>query len=315
MLSVIIPTYNRKNLLPLVLDAFARQTQLPRTYEIIFIDDGSDDGTREFIQNFRNLTELQVRYFFQNNKGPAAARNLGIKEAKYELLLFINDDTIPAEDLIERHVSCHERWSAENIAVLGQAVWARGISVPVYAKHYLVSEFKKLNVLKEARSIDFITCNISVKKRFVLNNGLFDEDFPYAAHEDRELGHRLGKKGLRIKYVPKALVYHYHLFQSLDVVLKHSKRLGQALAIWETKIPDEKYLLYEFDLPDYSSSLKAAKESVKGLFFNSKALPLWLWVISKLKNDESFTYYLYRHIMGQAHRKGYLYQKKVMKAR
>lgn len=311
MLTVAIPTYNRKDVLSRVLQALTRQTLSLSGYEIIIVDDGSNDGTAESIRKFCN-SPVSIRYFFQKNKGPATARNLAVKEAKNKLILFINDDTIPAEDLIEQHVLYHQKWPDDNVAVLGHALWAEGIEVPVYARHYLVAEYKKLEGLDEVRPVDFITCNISVKKDFLIHNGFFDEDFPYAAHEDRELGYRLGKKGLRIKYNQYAFVYHYHIFQDPEPFLRHNRHLGAALAIWESKIPDERNVLFEFDLPDYSTPLKVIREIAKKLVFNNKTLTCWLWLISKFKNNESFTGYLYQHILTQTQREGYGQQKRLM---
>ncbi|MFA5014646.1 MAG: glycosyltransferase [Actinomycetota bacterium] len=312
MLTVVIPTYNRKDSLYRVLRAFYRQTIPLENYEIIVVDDGSADGTPETINQANNLFNGNIRYFFQKNKGPAAARNLGIKEAKHPLVLFINDDTIPAENLIEQHLFSHQKWPEEKVAVLGYATWAKGISVPIYARHYLVGEYKKLEGLKEVRSLDFITCNVSVKKSFLLDNGLFDEDFPYAAHEDRELGYRLGKKGLRIMYNADATVYHYHVFQDPKPFMGHNKHLGAALAIWESKIGDEKSILFEFGLRDYSSLSKITRELGRELFFNSKVLFLWLWIISRLKDKEFLKLNLFSHLIAQAQKEGYRHQKRLI---
>ncbi|MFH2138176.1 MAG: glycosyltransferase [Candidatus Omnitrophota bacterium] len=313
MLTVIIPTYNRKDVLIRVLEAFDRQTFSVANFEIIIVDDGSRDGTQESVLKFSKSGRLNIRYFYQKNKGPAVARNLGIKEAKYPLVLFINDDTIPADDFLEQHIACHQKWPEENVAVLGYATWAEGISVPIFASHYLIGEFNKIKGLAEARPIDFITCNISVKKDFLVENGLFDEDFPYAAHEDRELGHRLGKKGLRIMYNPDACVYHYHIFQDPEPFILHNKNLGAALAIWESKLPDEKNVLFEFGLRDYSSLEKIIREVLRELFFNSKVLPLWIWIISKFIKKESLQWYIYSHLMAQAQKEGFRSQKYLMK--
>ncbi|MCP4650146.1 MAG: glycosyltransferase [PVC group bacterium] len=313
MLTVIMPTYNRKDVLFRVLDAFNRQTFSLSNFEIIIVDDGSTDGTRESILQYCQSCKISIRYLFQENKGPAIARNRGIKEAKYPLVLFINDDTIPADDFLEQHVICHKKWPDENIAILGYATWAEGIPVPIFASHYLIGEFDKIKGLEEARPIDFITCNISAKKDFLINNGLFDEDFPYAAHEDRELGHRLGKKGLRIKYNPNACVYHYHIFEDPKPFILHNKRLGAALAIWESKLTDERNVLFEFGLRDYSSLEKIIKEVLRELFFNSKVLPLWLWIISKFIKKESFQWYIYSHLMAQAQNEGFRSRKFLMR--
>ncbi|MGH1428954.1 MAG: glycosyltransferase family 2 protein [Arenicella sp.] len=92
--SVIIPTFNRKNLLIEAIHSVLRQVNNEGNYfqgiEIIVIDDGSTDGTYEAVQRFGR----QCRYVFQKNKGPSAARNTGIKLAQGEFIAFLDSDDL-----------------------------------------------------------------------------------------------------------------------------------------------------------------------------------------------------------------------------
>jgi len=88
LFSVIIPTYNRRELLRQALASVLAQTFTD--YEIIVVDDGSTDGTREWLATVSD----QVRVLIQENRGPGAARNLGIQNAVGEYVTFLDSDDI-----------------------------------------------------------------------------------------------------------------------------------------------------------------------------------------------------------------------------
>src|SRR3989338_4858676 len=93
--SIIIPTYNRAKFLPKTLDSVVSQTLSCHKYEILIIDDGSTDNTREKVAEFmKQYSDYDIKYFYQKNAGPAKARNLGIKESKGEIIFFTDDDCI-----------------------------------------------------------------------------------------------------------------------------------------------------------------------------------------------------------------------------
>lgn len=89
-ISVIIPTYNRALLLERALNSVLQQTL--SCSEIVVVDDGSTDNTRDLVALFSKRCEIPVRFFYQDNKGPAAARNRGIKEAEFHFLAFLDSD-------------------------------------------------------------------------------------------------------------------------------------------------------------------------------------------------------------------------------
>jgi glycosyltransferase involved in cell wall biosynthesis len=103
-ISVVIPVYNRSALIGQALDSIARQT-LP-VDEVVVVDDGSTDGTREAIS--RHSTP--VRYIYQENQGPSAARNKGIKEARGEYIAFLDSDDLwvsRKNEVQVRHLLAH----------------------------------------------------------------------------------------------------------------------------------------------------------------------------------------------------------------
>jgi GT2 family glycosyltransferase len=210
--TIIMPTYNRLKLLLKCLQALKRQTVPRSAYEVVIVDDGSTDDTAKALAGLG--MKPWVRFFHQDHKGAAAARNLGIGEALGELILFIGDDIVATPDLLAQHMACHAKHPQESIAVLGYVTWSPEIEVTPFM-HWLENggpQFKYW-AIKDPEDVSWrhlYTANISFKRKFLLQNGLFDEDFPSASHEDTELGYRLSGRGLRIVYSSHAVGYHYH---------------------------------------------------------------------------------------------------------
>lgn len=104
-ISVIIPTYNRASFLKRALMSVQRQTLA--CDEIIVIDDGSTDETSASVSGFAKECEIPVRYLFQKNQGPAAARNHGIREARFSHLAFLDSDDHWQKKKLQLQYSCH----------------------------------------------------------------------------------------------------------------------------------------------------------------------------------------------------------------
>src|SRR5450830_1529256 len=86
--SIVIPTYNRMKFLQQALDSVWAQTH--DDYEIIVVDDGSTDGTKDYLASL----DGRVKTVRQSNSGPAAARNLGVRQAKGEYVAFLDSDDL-----------------------------------------------------------------------------------------------------------------------------------------------------------------------------------------------------------------------------
>ncbi len=240
---IIIPTCNRFNELQKTLSALGQQTVMPdRT---IVIDDGSPQDVLLRIQNLIASSRPPIELIkCSPKKGPSAARNTGIKHAREEYILFINDDTIPCgTTFLEQHLAfaaSHPncgilgrlQWSPETPNQLLFGRWTRRLSFDVGYEH-----MQKADNLEYHK---FCTANVMVPRRF-LKDCLFDEGFPFAAYEDIELGFRLFQAGMNLRYNPDACVYHYHHYTPEKVIdrqikagcaLAHLLRIHPELTAW-----------------------------------------------------------------------------------
>lgn len=238
-ISVVIPTYNKSRVLEMTLKALSKQGYSQNQFEIIIIDDGSTDGTVERATSLAKIFKYKTTIIRQSHQGPAAARNKGIKKARGRVVLIINDDTIPTADLIYRHADFHQKHPQENLGLLGYVTWHPSLKVTPFM-HWLEHggpyfSFDKIKG-KYAGWERLWTCNISFKKEFLLKNGLFDEEFPYAAWEDVELGYRLSKNGLKLLYDKNAAGYHYHP-TTIHSIKNKMIANGESALIMKRKIP------------------------------------------------------------------------------
>jgi glycosyltransferase involved in cell wall biosynthesis len=229
-LSVIIPTYNRENVLAKALDGYLHQARPELICELIVVDDGSSDDTESMIERVQERAAFPIHYVRQANKGPAAARNSGIRQVRSPLVLFTDSDIIPARNLVEQHVNCHNENPLSAAAVLGYVTWDPAVHPTPFMRWYgdhSMFLFDKLRNRREASFDFFYTCNISLKTEFLRLAGQFDEDFKTAAYEDTELGYRLNERGLKLLYRPEAFGYHHQFFSFEDAC---KKRLGNRQA-------------------------------------------------------------------------------------
>jgi glycosyltransferase involved in cell wall biosynthesis len=234
--SVIVPTYNRAESLSKVIESlFAQSFQ---DFEIIVVDDGSTDATESTVEKLQKKSAHALLYFKQQNNGAGAARNLGIKHANGELVLFIDDDVLPIPNLIEEHVSAHKRHSGINIAIVGPVFHAPELKLSPFMRWLDKGPAFVHSRAEDGAELDYLcfcTANISLKRHFMLENGVFDEKFrPF--FEDIELGFRLKRQGLRIILNKRAVGYHLHVL-SLRQYCERSVSAGRSAALFHYKWP------------------------------------------------------------------------------
>lgn len=243
--SIIIPTFNRSEILVKALLSLFAQDYDCKKFEILIVDDGSTDDTKKLVSSLKNKnSSFDIKYFYQKNKGPAAARNIAIKESRGEIILILNDDTISASNLVSKHIKFHKKFSNEKYGLLGFVTWSPELTITPFMK-WLEEGGPQTNYGKlegnKAEWWHFWTCNISLKKSFIQKIGDFDESFPYAAWEDIEYGYRMGLQGLKLVYDQTAIGYHYHP-TSLRSMVNKMKEHGASAVVLGEKVEDKSYL-------------------------------------------------------------------------
>ncbi len=242
-ISIIIPSHNRSKLLKNTLQLLNEQTYPRHKFETIVVDDGSTDDTEKTIRQFQDMLDYKLKYISQAQRGPASARNRGIKESESDFVLFIGDDIFPAKNLIEQHItSLRQRPEA---AVLGLVDWSKECEVTDFMHYVAPNGFQfRYNTIKNPENCDFrhfYTSNISLAKKWLMEES-FDEGFPYGALEDSELSYRLKKKGLRIMFNDKAIGYHFHPM-TLESFCHRMRLTGISAVIMLKKYPELKQIL------------------------------------------------------------------------
>ncbi len=202
--SVVIPTYNRLNILKKCLTALENQN-FDQVYEILVVDDGSTDDTVEFLRSHPDQFP-HVKVLQQNHAAAAVARNLGIDEAQGEYIVFVDSDIIVTSDYLAGH--------AEALANEDRAfTYGRLINTANYDDP--TSEKSDIVFFPGAY---FDTCNAAIAKKWLVQAGKFDTQFNEYGWEDLELGVRLKKLDLKLIKCAKALGYHYHAPFSLSQI-------------------------------------------------------------------------------------------------
>ncbi len=224
-ISVVIPTYNRQPILEKCLRAMEQQV-LPAGspvagYEIVLVDDGSTDGTVDWIQ--ASAAEFpHVRLLQQDHQGPAVARNLGVQQAQGDTIVFIDSDLVVLPDFLDCHGKALEKAYAEKgsdrVFTYGRVVNTCNFEDPT-------SEPFKITDYSQAF---FATGNVAIARHWLEAAGLFDTQFQLYGWEDLELGVRLKQLGLSLVKVPAAVGYHWHppfsLAEIPDLINKEIER-------------------------------------------------------------------------------------------
>lgn len=202
-ISIIIPTYNRKEKIKQCLDSILIQDCHPYTFEVIVVDDGSNDGTGEMIREV-SRRHKNIKYHYRPSKGPASARNLGLVNAAADIIAFTDSDCILDPFWIRSMMLAHI--SHPQATAIGGATKVDSRNIKAVVSQSLSDGAIKADLDGKKEVIFFPTCNVSVKKKFMIEK--FNESFVFPAGEDLDLFWRLFKHGGKFVYKPDALIFH-----------------------------------------------------------------------------------------------------------
>lgn len=279
-ISVVIPTYNRKPILEKCLKALEKQQlndDIISNYEIVLVDDGSTDGTLEWLQeNKKNFPHVCA--FSQDHLGPAAARNLGVTKAKGNIIIFIDSDLVVTETFLQCHANAlvkgEKKLGSDRLFTYGAVINTCNFDHPT-SEPYKITDFS---------AAYFATGNVAIARKWLEKAGLFDTGFQLYGWEDLELGVRLKELGLTLIKCPEAMGYHWHppfnLSQIPNLIDKEIQRGRMGVLFYEKHPNFEVRLMIQMTL---LHRILWGVLSLGGMLNERTLAPLLQWLINQGK--------------------------------
>jgi glycosyltransferase involved in cell wall biosynthesis len=226
MISVVIPSYNSENTIKKCLDSLLRQSYLG-DYEIILVDSSSDKTP-----NIVSSDYPQVRFFHLEKKtDPGTARNIGIQQAKGQLIAFIDSDCFAAPDWLEKIDSAHK----SRYSIVGGVVKNANEEDDLIGWAGYIAEFRESIPELPKQEVSHIpTCNISYKRKVFDEFGVFQGK--YYPQEDLIYNFNISRNGEKILLDPMIQVYHHHRSKLKDFLF-HQIKIGTVTSILLKEIP------------------------------------------------------------------------------
>lgn len=219
LVSIIIPTYNNGRFISFAIDSALNQTY--RNLEIIVVNDGSIDDTKEIIKQYQG----RIKYIYQANQGPASARNKGIKESQGKYLQFLDADDLISSEKIEKQVEFLEK-EKYPVVVYSDVRYFRDYDIEhlidLSFPHYTGYIFSKL------LDSNFIPVNAPLFTRLCFEQvGLFKGNKTYLyGVEDWEFLLRLASNDFEFKYLDEILALCRFHSDNISLVKLRMKKSG-----------------------------------------------------------------------------------------
>ncbi|UPK43235.1 glycosyltransferase [Paenibacillus pabuli] len=271
--SVIILSYNQREVIKACLSSLSRQRiDDGDQYEVVIVDNGSQDGTGEMIGGL--TFDFPILYYYvprTAESSRATARNKGITNASGDVVVFLDGDQLAEPNFIYEHLRVHKL--AKGKLVIGFRRYLSQSSMdltslkPGWVNTALSSSEEDERFLLMKRFSEngsafrtawhlFFSCNFSVDRELMIQSGMFDEGFKGWGLEDSELGYRLQKDGGAFVFNKNALTFHIYHASEFD----ESRHLGWKtnmdyfLSLHPTFEVQAQYILEEFFNPEIRNS-------------------------------------------------------------
>lgn len=239
MFSIITPTYNRADILNRSLEFFFRMEGVEKC-QVIVIDDGSSDHTDAILKHFEEKYPGLFKGIKQKNSGPGEARNAGLELAEKDLILFLDDDVMPDDQLLKKHLAFIDKGFDVSQGIM---FWAPEIeSDPVIEfmdRHGYQFSFDKVKSEENLSYLYVYTANLAVKKEHIHKYGGFDKKLAprQYAFEDTGMAYNLWKAGLKLGLNRQAWALHYHPMTEEQLV-NRTEKCGYAYGVLEDAYPE-----------------------------------------------------------------------------
>jgi len=220
--SIIIPTYNRKQSLIETLNSINDQVFPSQDFETIVIDDGSEDGTEEI--NSQKFS-FSLRYFYHSNKGGVFSRNYGVQFANGDFIIFLDDDMTLMPEYIQSIVEAHDR---------RKQLITRGKYFPWQSQSSVFTNTLNKYANESGNAIKlFSSNNLGILRSDFLDIGGWKEVLPPdVSHKggiwsDLEFAYRASQMGYEFRTVDKARIIHRdYTVQNLKTACKRAEQVS-----------------------------------------------------------------------------------------
>jgi len=243
-ISVIVPVYNDPNGIKNTLSSLISQEYPEKSYEVLVIDNNSNDKTPHVIEEYIFKKPNLVKKFSENKiQSSYAARNKGIKKSNGSILAFIDSDMVVESKWLSKAIESMRRKKAEVLAC-NVEIYIPKHSNNIFAKY---DKYTGIPVKEYIMYSNFApTCCIFVEKRVFDEAGLFDSRL--VSSGDYEFGNRISEMGIKIHYDENIIMYH-PARTSFKSLVKKSIRIGRGNQQMSKYYPENSWSLY--DLRNY----------------------------------------------------------------
>lgn len=206
--SIIIPTWNRSDLLKQCIDSIIQMTSIDRKFEIIVCDSFSEDGTKDILQKMQSTQHYSNLKVFQlEDNNICKKRNHGIKNSTFDNILLIDDDCQFTEDVLNNYQKYLEQYD-EKYIFCGKYKTSQELLKK--SNYYRYRDFKNYNLnyshtnkidgnLKRINFFNIVTGNMAFQKKLIIRDEIFfDERILGNAFEDAEWAYRLEKNNFNL---------------------------------------------------------------------------------------------------------------------
>jgi len=291
--SVVVPVYNGQKTVKKCIQSLLDLDYPIKKLELIFVDDGSTDDTEKIIKSIKK-NDIKINYFKQKRRGPAAARNFGVKNSKGEILAFTDVDCFVTKKWLKNLI---KPFKDKRVGGVGGAIF--NYNPQNELEKYLAKRAPNLQGHLDDSKPYLVTANAAYAREALDVVGLFDENIFMG--EDADLSWRVSGAGFDIVYEPTAIVYHKNRSTVFGLA---TQWFGYGISLAQLKI--------KYNFPEKAGERILIKSKLLSALFFRFLSKLLLFVFGKAKSENAleplyafimeFNYlagYIYAHVFGQ----------------
>ena len=214
-ISVIIPTYNRANILSITVNSFINQDYPKHKFEIIVADNNSTDHTKKIIEELQAVSAVKIKYLFEGKQGVHFARNSAAKIASFDLLYFTDDDMVADQNLLKEIIEPFLKDEKVGSAT-GKVLPKWEITPPVWILKLCQNTLLSLNDMGDGLRIEdydlgVFSCHQAMRREAFFKSGGFNPENTagnWIGDGETGLNIKIKELGYKFAYNGKSIIYH-----------------------------------------------------------------------------------------------------------